>query len=309
MEYVPALAIFSGIGALFLRDTILNRLEYIKIKQKKIILSLLLLLFFIPITLKLINIHPNEDIYFNPIIGGLKGAVEAGMPDWGNSLGNQYRAGIRWINANADKNARITIDSGLGSNIADNLLRDDLTFTVLNRSAIKRKGEYIIGLTNTGYEDAYFEKYLNRFLIPIHEEKVDGVPVLKIWKNDLAHTKEQYKNVVLLKENPSSYITGNTLFIDFGKLYSMSEVRIQFGSNCIKDSEGSVQLSSDAKSWDTLDNSLISQFLIPFSTYQPNNQFIYYLAADKGRYMEFNFTSDKSCFKNAKDIKLYGFED
>lgn len=306
MEYIPAIAIFSGIGSRIIYDQFISKFKFIKKRYISMIFSLIIVISFAPLVFRLVNIHPNEDMYFNSIIGGLNGAVRVNLLDWGNSLGTQYRSGIKWINQNAEQNAKLTIDVGLGSNIPENLLREDIKFSVIYRSAQLKKGEYLIGLANSGYDDVYLERYLNNFLIPVHQEKLDGIPILTIWKNDIEHTRENYKNEVLIKEDPYHYITGNTLFIDFGEIYNPTKIAIEFDKNCIKDPDGSIQISKDAQSWITLENSLSSQFLLPFPAYIGENQYILYLV-ESGRYMEFNFTSDNSCFKSVRNIKVYGF--
>jgi len=56
---------------------------------------------------------------------------------------------------------------------------------------MQESGEYIVELTFNDTARAYDDKwnYVNKFLNPVYEVKVDGVPILKIWKNDFQHTK------------------------------------------------------------------------------------------------------------------------
>ncbi|MEX2007737.1 MAG: glycosyltransferase family 39 protein [Candidatus Levyibacteriota bacterium] len=316
MEYIPAMAILCGIGASYM-VTVLH--SYIVRKSKLFshlaikplfLLQFVIILTFLPITFKLISIHPNEDVYFNPIIGGLKGARDKSLPGWGDSMGNPYRQAVRWINANAEKNAKVAINFGSGANIPETLFREDIAHSNLYRSAMQRKGEYIIGLThNSGYEDEYFLQYLNNFLIPVYQVDVDGVSILKIWKNDTEHTREEYKDTFLLQENPSHHLEENTLAIELDKNYYMTEMRLRFSGECAKEKEGSIEVSEDNLSWDVLDYSLSDQgVLLYFPTYQKNNEYIYYFANKNIKYIRINFYDENSCFKIVENIKIYGFK-
>src|SRR3989344_5511019 len=109
MEYIPPMAMLAGVGAGFLIKIYKNYTRYKHYKDYSFLLQVLILLSFIPITLKMISMHPNESVYFNPIIGGLAGARERNIPGWGNSLGSTYRQGVRWINAHAEEGAKVAM--------------------------------------------------------------------------------------------------------------------------------------------------------------------------------------------------------
>ena len=197
MEYIPAMAILSGIGAIaivkLLNHYIVKQYNNTAIKQiTKPILMLILLLFFVPISLKLISIHPNENVYFNPLIGGLSGAKEKGIPDWGTTLGSVYKQGINWINYNAEKEANVALIKGLSSNIPRINIRKDINFFEKYYSGEEKKGEYVIEVVDYRWSlDIPKEKrdYLET-LIPVYEVKVDDVAILKVWKNDVQHSRQ-----------------------------------------------------------------------------------------------------------------------
>ena len=191
MEYIPALALISGLGASALRDIITKKIPV----MNKTLLTIILLLGFAHVLLTLIKIHPNENVYFNEMMGGLSGAKEKNFPSWGNSYGNAYLQGIKWMNANSEKNSKLALVQGTGQNIVRTQLRDDINFNNTHWSGINRDGEYLVELTYQGSELAYpyVWDYLNKFLDPVFEAKVDGVAILKLWKNDFEHTKIEYK--------------------------------------------------------------------------------------------------------------------
>lgn len=173
MEYIPAMALLAGLGA-----------NYIATLRRSHLAKIVIVFMFIPIILKLISLHPNEGLYFNPLIGGLKGAAERNFPNWGLSLGNEYRQGIKWFNQNAPPQANLTLARGLLSNIPRIWIREDIDFGDYYFSGPAGKGEYIMELTHEGWESWIPAKatYLQT-LNPIYQLKVEGVTVLTIWKN------------------------------------------------------------------------------------------------------------------------------
>jgi len=192
MEYIPAMAILAGIGAKYIAEL----LNYYIVKKFKIrallLLQIVIVLSFIPITLKLISIHPNENVYFNPLIGGLSGAAERNFPDWGTTVGSAYKGGIDWINIHAEKNSKVALVNGLLSNIPRIFIRQDIYFHESHYSGNKKQGEYLMEVIdyrwNLNTPEAK-KQYLET-LVPVYEEKVDSVVILKIWKNDIQHSKK-----------------------------------------------------------------------------------------------------------------------
>ena len=196
MEYVPAMAILAGIGANYLVQSlkfkIFSASWRIKLQLLTFIFELLIILSFTPITLKLISIHPNESVYFNPLIGGLKGAKEKNFTDWGITLGNQYQQGIDWLNTHAEYNADVALVKGLLTNVPRVKIRKDINFAEHYYSGPQKNGEYLMEVVDYHWDvDVPKEKrdYIET-LLPVYEVDVDGVPILYIWKNDIQHTKK-----------------------------------------------------------------------------------------------------------------------
>lgn len=201
MEYIPAMAVLAGIGAAYIVK-LLN--GYITILTNKIwkkqfnnvtieqwnnrirtILQLIVIVSFIPITLEIISLHPNQNVYFNPLIGGLKGAKEKNFPDWGVTLGSAYKAGITWMNKNAEPNARLALVKGLLQNIPANQIRKDIYFSEFYYSGYLKKGEYLMEVIDYRWAlDIPEEKRMYIETLPVvYDVKVDGVPILNIWRN------------------------------------------------------------------------------------------------------------------------------
>ncbi len=323
MEFVPAMAIMAGLGAMWLRDTLAMKIKWLSPHYRRLIFSVFIMLSFLPIVIKLISIHPNEAVYFNPLIGGLKGAKERNLPEWGQNLGSVNKQGIMWLNRHAETHAKLATNFGLGSSIPAIFLRSDLLFANGSRSTMERKGEYIIGLTHqSGFEHTYFFQYLDKFLDPVYEVSVDGVPILRICKNDLQHTKQEYKNIILLSDMPVFSKNEGSLTLDIGKKITLAKMVIQFtdaacfAKETIKhhvdtvDSnpfdEGSVEISPNGTNWNVLDGDLRAQSLLSTPTRQANGDFIYYFAAIKARYIRINFNPEDLCFKDIENVAIYG---
>lgn len=305
MEYIPAMAILSGIGAFYLVSLIKEKFQ----TRGGRIAKILILLLFIPTIFKLISIHPNEGAYFNSLIGGLKGAKSKDIPAWGESLGNPYRHGINWMNENAPKNSKLALTYGLGDNIAPILLRPDIDFSNAHRGATFQSGEYVIGLGNKSnlFDETYYSKYLNRFLIPVFEEKVDGVSILNVWKNDKAHTKKNFIDERLLgKIIPK--ISDTLLLFDLKHTETIRQMVLLYSpfEKCEMNSDDVVvETSRDGNSWVRADNGIGQRDIFSNAKFIDGNKFSYYFAAESGRYVRFNFIIPNSCLSNVFEAEVY----
>lgn len=182
LEFLPAMAILAGLGSL----QILN-----VVKLNTTTTKLVILMSYIFPLLILIKLHPNENVYFNAFMGGLTGAKRQEFPSWGNSYGNAYKQGVDWMNDNVEKNAKVTVLQGEIQNIYPPNLRADLKLSKDNWSGVKQEGEYIIELVFNDTAKTFYDKwkYVDNFLIPIYEVRVENISILKIWKNDSSHLK------------------------------------------------------------------------------------------------------------------------
>ncbi|OGG24486.1 hypothetical protein A3A79_04860 [Candidatus Gottesmanbacteria bacterium RIFCSPLOWO2_01_FULL_43_11b] len=288
MEYIPPLAILAGIGAKFLTD---------KFKKYGFFPQVLIIILFVPITAKMISMHPNESIYFNPIIGGLKGAAERNIPGWGNSLGSTYRQGLRWLNANAEEKSKLSTIFELRSNIPPIDIRSDFDFQNRYRSGIYRDGEYVIGVTHNGtQESSYYRKYLDRFLDPVYEVRVEGVAILKVWKNDLAHTKKEYMIPDKVISNVVVTPRGRSLLIDLGAVYQLTQLNLFFSPNeCSMEEGGRIDGSREGSQWANIYPDIFGNFGSRFAPYDEPGNLQYPFAADEVRYIRITHYPLRSC--------------
>lgn len=309
MEYIPAMAIFSGIGAMFFQKLVLTNFKILAYKNG-ILVSIAITLLFFPIIFKLIQIHPNENVYFNPIIGGLAGAKAKDFPFWGVSFGAPYRLGVEWLNDNALEGANVVFARELIPNIPRIWLRQDLNLFNGNRSGYLKKGEYVIGLSYQGSEStSYFDRYLDKELIPVHQILIDDVSVLNIWKNDKQHTKSQFLSE---KKIDSIKLTKFDLGveIDVGKVVSLSRLEADLdSSNCAKLVSAYSQLSTDRKSWQRLPGLMPNEdWSVPKLGNQPSeNHVIIPFAGDEARFIQIVISPENACLSNLKNIRVYSF--
>lgn len=289
MEYIPAMAILAGIGAKFLT------------KKYTFVLQAVILLSFLPITLKMIQMHPNESIYFNPLIGGLRGAAERNIPGWGNSLGSTYRQGVRWINEHAEPGAKVALTFELMNALPRSEFRPDILFSNTYRSGPKREGEYIIGVTHDGVGMKYLNyRYAQRFLEPVYAVETEGVPLLKVWKNDEEHTRQKFLTGAFEISGIRSQVVGNTLMVEFPKVVRLTEVEIFFNeAECELPKEGHLFLSLDGYSWsEPFAGTLLESASYTWLKHHSERGKLYYLfAADETKFLRITKNKETSCLR------------
>lgn len=298
MEYIPAMAIIAGLGA----QSIYNRFA-------KNAIIILLVLAFVPITLKLISIHPNENVYFNPLIGGLSGAKVANIPYWGFSFGAAYRQGVIWLNKNAEPNARIAYAYELIPNFPRLWLRPDLLLSNGNRSGYLRQGEYAMTLMYQGIENrSYYEMYLRKYLKPVYEVKVDGVSILTIWKNDEAHLMKPWQETLLTRTTVKKTSVG--LRFNLGEARELSRLEVSYTeSNCSTLTSGYVEITKDDEHWTRLPEVLPEEWRVAALGEQPKNGFfIEPFVGQLASQISISLTPDDTCLRNITGFKLYVFE-
>lgn len=135
------------------------------------------------IYLVLSHLHPNENVYFNALVGGAKGAMGKNLIDRQITYGNIYKQAALWLNKNAEKNARIAFLGGPLFALSSLDLREDINISPLFFSGFDREGEYLIALYSSIDLPVFGRRYLFRFLNPVQTIDVAGAPILYIFKN------------------------------------------------------------------------------------------------------------------------------
>lgn len=296
MEYVPAMAILAGIGASFLGQ---------RLKINSRLFQIVVILTFIPISVRLVELHPNEGIYFNPLIGGLKGAKEHNIPDWGSTLGNPYKQAIDWINDNAEQDARLGYAWGQMTNLPYIWVRNDIKYRNSVKSGPARNGEYIMALTNPSIYDIEFQiRELTSFVTPVHQIDVDGVPIVKIWKNEERFVNQDYLEEELVDDVKISSIE-NALVITLPQIRNVKRIEfdIALSNTCNipdRDFGQMIFITNDdnpSRKLPAIDYDF--QFAVPYK--EPYVLF----AAERAQVLKLEFDTPSSCFKNTQAVRVY----
>ncbi len=229
VEFLPALAIVAGIGASKMVDYV--RLKITSNKSKLV----LAFIFFILLTLPVIRYHPNENIFFNVLIGGVKGASAKKIYNWQSSYGNPYRQAVDWLNKHAEKSAKLAYLDGTMQSISLSWIRPDIRYGSFF-SGYDRTGEYIISLVYPDVPLVFPYLYLDRFLRPVYEVKVDGVAIIRIWKNSDEFVKKGYEKISSIKNFKridGSDTLGSYWQINLDRDYMITKVSVKIPkSNC-----------------------------------------------------------------------------
>lgn len=308
MEFLPAMALLSGLGAYQISRWT---------KSNRMVLIACILIFIWPIFI-LFKLHPNENVYFNFLIGGLRGAQTRNFPSWGNSFGNAYLQGVTWINNNVEMGAKLSLIQGTASNVPPTLLRRDINYLVdgnINNNAtffsgIERKGEYLMELTfnDTGKDFYYAWEYIDKFLTPVYEVQVDGVSILKIWKNDIKHTNADFIfEEKVYKGDLGVKLSDNIVSIDLGEEILISHLELGFADVFGCSLGGNVDTSTDGKNW-VREKDGFPQLQIGRKSNIIGNMITYYFAARKAKQVRFWFNKDNLCRFKKPQVRVFLLE-
>lgn len=291
LEFLPAMALLSALGA----HTLWAHLAYKKTSIFKVGIAVFVLLGFLSHLIIMVKMHPNQNVYFNSLIGGLGGAKEKNIPYSGNSFGNAYLQAVKWLNDNAPAGAKVALVQGTIVNIPRVYLRKDLRFSNSFWSGIYRDGEYMIELT---YNDKRFYPYawdyVEKFLEPVFEVKVDGVAIAKVWKNDFDHTKSSLREKEAVLGKMDVRQGGQVVLLDMREPRLVTRLVITYPSRSCQ-VFANVSTSIDGEKWLYEEESIPASQLVyrekeslPFAAF--------FFAGREARYIRLELFKDNSCF-------------
>lgn len=312
MEYVPALAILSGIGFSLVYAWVVNAgKNIIPVKSAALAFTVFgaLLTSFIPLIGRLTRIYPNEGAYYNELIGGLKGAREAPIPDAGNTLGNPYIQGVKWINEHAEKNAKVALGYELMANIPYIWFRNDIQFSNSYKSGPAREGEYIIMVYDELlYEKWYPVRYVRNELTPLYTVSLDGVPLLSVWKNEPKYLKKALRD----RKEITSYKLHkieNALIIDFSEPVNLMRIDIDSRGECPPPNTevGEFLLYTTRTKVPYTRAAIMSEFYEKLSRTDSTARNYFLFSAEDVHQMKFSYGQQHaSCFSSVDTISVWG---
>lgn len=301
MEFIPAMAILSGIGAKAIYA------EFKKEFFRRLILILLFLSFALVIW-EVFRLHPNENVYFNRLVGGLPGAKEKNIPYWGYNYGNVYLQGVNWLNNNAEPNAKLGLAIVNMVNVPRIKLRPDIDFSNTHPSFSYMKGEYVMEMShNWGANNWYSYDFYDKLLKPVYEVTIDGVSLLKIWKNDPKYLKKDLREEKELDIQNIKLDKGQFLTIDLGKEIFLIKLQIKHDSDgCQKQKGGYIRLSLDGQRW-IQEPETIDYPQIPISWLgSDKNNFIFLFIEKEARFIFLDTEMNNSCTLKNPKVKVFG---
>jgi hypothetical protein len=295
IEYLVPFSIIAGIGISYLISLLKEKFSGFKNLSFIVFLTGYLIIISLPI----IKLHPNENLYFNFLVNNLVGAEKIGAYSWMTSYDNLYRQGVDWFNRHAPKNAQLAYLDGTMIAISPLWLRSDIRFGSFY-SGFDRKGEYVISLVYPDPPSISIYYYLERFLNPVYEIKVDGVAVLKIWKNDPHFLKSGYaKEKILENIPPIEKKTINKRIIwdlNFGKKEKITRLILKVAQNNCVEKEGIWSVILGKK----------EQFFEPYKKILGQEKVEYDFAGDQAETVRFWDVEGKSCLYQAEVDQIYG---
>lgn len=298
MEIIPAMAVIAAVGANYIIQNFNSKLFNFNFYFCLFTFAFLLL--------PILHLHPNENVYFNSLVGGLKGARDKGLIDWSLTYGNVYKQGVKWLNKHAEKDANLTIVDGRMFASSNLWLREDISISPYHFSGLDHKGEYIMGVFDPYNQPVFAARFPGKFLTPVHIIDEDGVPLLYIYKNDLEHTKNGFNHedsTTDFKIKSAHLPIGDYIEVDLGKKVKVTRIILEgVSSKCNAENFvyvdefigfDSKNLSTDLKPSDFLfalnERKLLSKEQVEFS-----------FPAEETRMIKIYPKSEDSCFVDSK---------
>jgi hypothetical protein len=178
-----------------------------------------------------------------------------------------------------------------------------------DRSGYLRKGEYAVTLVYEGVGGrSYYDEYLDKFLNPVYEIKVDDVSILKIWKNDDQHLKKVWSERIV--PGVTWQKINSSIRFDLHEKINISRLEVSYKeANCKPIEVGYVQVSIDGKKWQRMIGNFPGDWKIGVLGEQPKNgHFIEPFVGQEARYIDVIVSPANTCLENVTSYKVYRLE-
>ncbi len=180
-EFLPAACLLAAYGGIQLVNFAASRTG-----KKMLAAGVVALLLAVNIGVIEAQYFPYEYLYYNSLVGGLKGAQQITPDNATDYWGGSYRPGIQWLNYNAPRGAQlhVAIAPWIVRLAAPIWLRSDIG--LIEAPVVKLKVEqgfpvYVMFITRPGWYNS-IAAYCVQNLKPVHQIAVDGATILVIYK-------------------------------------------------------------------------------------------------------------------------------
>jgi len=142
--------------------------------------------------------------------------------------------------------------------------------------------------------------YPERFLEPVYIYEVDGVPLIKIWKNDTEHLKKEIQKLQKITVNPIARVENARVYWDLGGVKQLNYIEITFEQklSCAPLSLAYFQISKDKEHWETLPETYPGSPIDVLGKQPDGNRLIAPFAGQKVRFIQFTAEPEDSCVMN-----------
>ncbi|WP_292269286.1 tetratricopeptide repeat protein [Butyricimonas sp.] len=187
--------------------------KYLKLVSAFVFIGLL----FLPARHMAVN-HPNDYVYFNELVGGVKGAYGDYETDY---YYNSLKKGVDWFKANVDYKGRpVTIVTNHSANLQHYFRKDTNVTVIYSRYYDKYSKDWDYMIFGNVYINSY---QLKNGLFPVkegflHSVDVDGLPMCVIGERT---SKKDYGAILLEKEK--KYAEAETELEDYLKAHPWNE--------------------------------------------------------------------------------------
>ncbi len=291
MEVLPVMAILVGVGAEFLAGKLKN-FQFSIFNFQLITLLVISYLLLVPI----IKLHPNENVYFNNLVGGINGAYHKNLVDPMITYGNIYRQAVLWLNQNAEHDANVAIVDGYSFAASPLYFRDDISLSPYHFSGFDQKGEYIMSSYNSLHPSVFAYAYPEKFLTPLHIISVDGVDLLTIYKNDHKFAKKDLANEQIIDKVHLIPIRGQNqdyFQLDLNKKVFVTRIKLQADPGCINQNQDIVVFRPRGEVFESNEIKDLG-----------NNILEFYFPAIESQVIEIYPQNEQSCFLKGKVLSI-----
>ena len=185
IEFLPAACLLMGYGA----SKFIDLLSKWKPKYRILWQGILSLIILLNLGIAHWIFHPYQYIYFNSLVGGLRGAHERmNLPEATDYWAVSYRQGINWLNKNAEPGSYLSVPIAQWNYrlIAPLWLRNDIGYASRKQvDEVHATGSsvYLMFITRENFYLPVIWECINSDGV-VHEIVIEQVPIMQICKFD-----------------------------------------------------------------------------------------------------------------------------